>query len=445
MKREPNVEEQEAGGQRHQTRRQREQHRGGGAEDEGQDDDRDRDADQLADRGGRLLGLVDDRAAAGDLEPGRARRSRSGLESLARARAAGSGGPVVLDGGEGDPAVARELRFGAPVTCGWRSTAFLVCAIAACPPVSVDREDDGGGVAGLRREAFVSRSIAFWDSVPGVGKVDERAAGGGAARRADEDDGDDGERALPLSRGRGGETSEGCAMGYRIAHSVRNCNGCRIASCADCAGLESATMKPGAARAQEAADARAIVTAAFALFDERGSTRRRSPTSPRRPTSPRAPSSPTSPRRRPSSSTTSTGSSSAAGAAEARPEGETAIDALRTWLEWLEATADLLGERGTEEHHGSSAATTPSASQAREQRPNRARFEAPDSRRASRPTSTSPPTACGRGWSARPPSRRWRRSTTRARTRPQSMRVLDEALIFLRGGVAALQESGRRR
>ena len=98
-----------------------------------------------------------------------------------------------------------------------------------------------------------------------------------------------------------------------------------------------ARWSTGPARAQEAADARADRRRGVARCSTSGASRPRpSPTSPRRPTSRRARSSPTSPPRRTSSSTTSTRSfESLRARLEDRPADETAIDALRSWLDEL--------------------------------------------------------------------------------------------------------------
>ena len=65
----------------------------------------------------------------------------------------------------------------------------------------------------------VSRSTACWDSVPGVLKesTNEPPAAAEARAERDEDGHDDRERAFPMSRGRGGETSKGMS---HVLHGI---------------------------------------------------------------------------------------------------------------------------------------------------------------------------------------------------------------------------------
>ena len=95
------------------------------AEDQGQDDHGHRHADQLAHRGGLLLGLVDDLTVPGDLDAGPLADRGHCLEPLARSAAQLRGALVVLHRHEGDAAVLRQLPLpcaanglGAEVTLG---------------------------------------------------------------------------------------------------------------------------------------------------------------------------------------------------------------------------------------------------------------------------------------------------------------------------------------
>ena len=72
------------------------------AEDEREHDDRHGEADQLADGRAELLGLVDDRAAARDLEPGLLADLGHVGEALAGRALEVLRGLVVLDGEEAD-------------------------------------------------------------------------------------------------------------------------------------------------------------------------------------------------------------------------------------------------------------------------------------------------------------------------------------------------------
>ena len=121
---------------------------------------------------------------------------------------------------------------------------------------------------------------------------------------------------------------------------------------------------------------------------------------------------------------------------EGRPEGETAIDALRRWLDESLPRQARRG-RGRASCASACASTSP-------RWPPTSSTCSPSSRTscatASRATSASPRTACARSSWRPPPWRRWARSTTSAPTRRESMALLDETLVFLRGGVAALQE-----
>ena len=207
------LQQQDAAGQRDQARDQRQQHRGDAAEDEREHEDRDREADQLADRGAHLLGLVDDRAAARDLEAGRARRSPT------RLRAVRPGARCRSCAGLSYWTVRKPIRSSRE-SCSFGDAGDVRLALDGLPGLgdrgvalqrALAREDERRGVAGLRREPLREQVDRLLGLRPGRAEgVDERAAGdrGGRADH-DEDDDDDGEGAFPMSRGRGGETSKG--------------------------------------------------------------------------------------------------------------------------------------------------------------------------------------------------------------------------------------------
>jgi hypothetical protein len=109
VKRAPKVSSRQPGGQRQQRGDKGEQHRRRRAEHRGQDDDRDRDTDELADRRGGLLGLVDDGTVARNLD---ARAGRDPEASSRRSPGVGAQLPgllVVLDGDEADATITGEL------------------------------------------------------------------------------------------------------------------------------------------------------------------------------------------------------------------------------------------------------------------------------------------------------------------------------------------------
>ena len=174
------LQQQQAARQRDQRRDQRQRHRRHRAEHEREHDDRHRHADQLADRGGGLLGLVHDRPVAGDLEAGALAELGRLLEPLARLLAERGGGVVVLDRHVGDAPVLGELaavlaRTGSarPSRAAGRAISSIVRSIAARRSGSRSVPDSTAkttfavspDAAGKRSS---STSIALCDSVPGV-------------------------------------------------------------------------------------------------------------------------------------------------------------------------------------------------------------------------------------------------------------------------------------
>ena len=103
------LQQQQAARQGDQRRDQGEGHRRNRPKHEREHDDRHGHADQLADRGSGLLGLVHDRAVAGNLETGAVAELRGLLEPVAGRRAERGGGAVVLNRDVGDATALGEL------------------------------------------------------------------------------------------------------------------------------------------------------------------------------------------------------------------------------------------------------------------------------------------------------------------------------------------------
>jgi hypothetical protein len=165
------LQQQQAARQRDQRRDQREGHRRHRAEHEREHDHRHRHADQLADRGGGLLGLVDDGAVAGDLEPGAFAELGRLLEPLARLHAERGRGVVVLDRHVGDARVLGELA----TVLGER--ARRACHVRLVGDL-LDRALDRGPPLGLAQRARVDRE----DDVRDTGCIAWRVRSCGSTR-----------------------------------------------------------------------------------------------------------------------------------------------------------------------------------------------------------------------------------------------------------------------
>ena len=161
--------------------------------------DRHSHADQLADRGGGLLGLVHHRAVPGDLDTGAIAERGRLLEPLARLLAERGRGVVVLDRHIGDARVrgepaavlgerarrARDMRLGAYLLDGPLDGG---APLGLAKGARLHGEDDVRRIARRRREALVEqvdRALRF--RAGGLEVVDERAAGGGS-RKAESDE-----------------------------------------------------------------------------------------------------------------------------------------------------------------------------------------------------------------------------------------------------------------
>ena len=148
-------------------------------EHERQHEHRHRDADQLADGGRRLLGLVDDRAVTRDLEAGTLADLGGLLEPLTGFGAQCRGGASYSTGTKAirPSSESRPLPcsngLGAAVTCGCARSSSTVRSIAARPrgpagvPESTAKTTFAVSPASAAKRSS-STSIAVCDSVPGV-------------------------------------------------------------------------------------------------------------------------------------------------------------------------------------------------------------------------------------------------------------------------------------